>query len=617
MLNKNKSILVAFGVLLIGWSSVALAQTPNVVVGSASANTGDTTLNQNISVTFTNNAGGSQATGFQLDITFDETNLTAVGLGSCDTNGVANTTVLCTNSVVGKIRILVFTVDASVLPDGSIASFDFNPSTAPAGTYPLGVVDEEYADAGGVISTGGNSTDGLVTVNGVASYGSTPTAPNVAINLGQAPQNGTSPTAALTVQNISADATPDLSGSCDMSGGDAGVFSITPTDPFGFDLVGGATSQLTITCDTNNAVATYNSTLVCTHDGGTGVTSPVNYAVSCEIIDTPVPVYSSTPPMGSARDFGNVVKDSADPDLMTTIQNTGFGGGDGGTDLSGTCLVTNSVGTAFSGGGNFGSLDSNETQDVTVTCETDTVGSFTGNMACSSNGGPTANYPLLCTVTGFPLYDSDDPTPGNPFDLLETPQNNPDAPDPSFPDPTGQMTITNIGDTGSFLEGQCTLMNGSIPIYIAGGGAAYSIAEGAAGQVVTVACDANNPVANGYTDTLRCTHNEESPSFFDYDVTCDITDPEPGSYDSNEADAGDPIEMTPGGPVQDTETPQYMLEIYNDAALGKANLELDACTLSGDPQITVSPTHPFSTSDPHLLPQGGETNSPTSSQVKT
>ncbi len=63
MLNKNKSILVAFGVLLIGWSSVALAQTPNVVVGSASANTGDTTLNQNISVTFTNNAGGSQASG--------------------------------------------------------------------------------------------------------------------------------------------------------------------------------------------------------------------------------------------------------------------------------------------------------------------------------------------------------------------------------------------------------------------------------------------------------------------------------------------------------------------------------------------------------------------------
>jgi Cohesin domain len=168
------------------YGATAMAQTPQVVAGSASGAPGS-----QVSLSVTLNASGAMVAGTQNDLTFDPTNTPinakSNGKPDCAVNDAINkggTTfgflppgcggtsgVTCTG-----VRALVFALDnTDVIPDGSVLyTCNVNiPSTAAGGNYPVTVSGVVLSDSNGNPISGGAGVDGQVTVTG----GGQPTTP--------------------------------------------------------------------------------------------------------------------------------------------------------------------------------------------------------------------------------------------------------------------------------------------------------------------------------------------------------------------------------------------------------------------------------------------------------
>jgi hypothetical protein len=286
--------------------------------------------------------------------------------------------------------------------------------------------------------------------------------------------------------------------------------------------------------------------------------------------------YTSVPAPG-ALNVGPVVQNDTDPSTNVLITNSGAAS----STLTGTCSETSDPSNVFTVSGTtaFEVLQGDPGDTVTVTCDSaGAIDTHTGTMECTHNGDNIASpavYNLSCTITASPqpAYSSN-PAPGAVIDLGPT--------DQGEPDPSALVSITNIGDPGTTLTGTCGV-TGDPEISVSDG--AFSVTQGGAADIQTVSCDASAP--GSFSATLSCSHDGSNASPATYTVNCEIAPPGQAVFASTPAPGA--IDMTPGDAVPEgSPNPTSPLTFFNNADPGDTNLSI-ACSLAGDPQITVAP----------------------------
>lgn len=260
-------------------------------------------------------------------------------------------------------------------------------------------------------------------------------------------------------------------------------------------------------------------------------------------------------------------------------------GGEVGSTLNYTCTETADPDNKFTiGGDTTGALDTSATGTVTVACDSSAIGGpHTGTMECTHDGSNATpvSIPLSCTVTAGPEPAYAGVAAG--LGMVATEQGD--------PDPTGSVTITNTGDLTTTLSGSCTFTAGDSQITMTNG--VFSVAEGAAGHVVGVACDAS--LQGSFAATLSCSHNGTNVSSpVDYAVACDVGPPGDAVYASAPAD-GATIDMTTEDVPVGAVVPDQVLTITNAAPeANDRDLLLTNCAMADGTTITATvPTTPL------------------------
>lgn len=308
---------------------------------------------------------------------------------------------------------------------------------------------------------------------------------------------------------------------------------------------------------------------------------------SITIQTEPMPNYNSTPTPGGTIDFGTPVEGSPDPQEVLNIENNGT---PGGGVMNVDCDITNNPGGVYSlvspVDGVF-ALDIGQNADLTIACDTAIAGDFTGGTLSCDHDAPNApdpaTYTLDCFVSGDPVYGST-PANGDPIAFGSFPQNN--------PAPSQTLLINNdAGEAGSVLAGDCSLMDGTTPISLAGGPTVpYSVMQGAADAEIVLNCDTTQ-AEGAYNDTLVCTNNDPVlAADATYPVSCEILPPDPGLWGSNPP-SGSTINLTPGGavPVGTDLTNAGQLEVFNAGNAGDEDIAY-TCTLTSTGEITQDPS---------------------------
>jgi len=540
----NVKFVSKLGVMALAFCSLqTMAQTgPRIVVGTGSGQVGSATPVV-ISVDYD---GDGTVAAFQVDVTYDAANLTA-DLSSCGGPlGGANFT--CTDIGPGAIRFLGDDAQLNPLPSGSLGSISFDISSAVIADYDLLVPpsDEIYSNNVGdnVPSTG--STPGLVQVTAgpQPDWSSIPDSATGLDWFNKVVDTGAYELS-LQVTNTGAVGST-LTGTCQVSG--SAVFSIVGDNTLGAGLEKNASQSITVACDTTSAtLVLHQGTLSCEHNGdGTTETSITDYALSCNITEGPQPAFSGTP---NGLDSMSVPEegDTPEPRGTLSVENDG----NPGTDLSGSCIAEGAHAGKFTVDmGTFINLDPlDPAQDVIVTCDTSEEGIWDQAMlACTyeAAGSPT-NYPLSCTVgppgnaefgsTIAPAVGAEiniDLTPGGV--LVDTVV----APIP--------LNISNdaLEDDDRDLPFDCSY-SGSIEISV-GNMSGSPLAPMTSAGGVSFSCDTS--AVGSYTGTYTCTYSEdggETDQMADWNVSCEVRDPESDVDPSPASGDPRPINVAPGG----------------------------------------------------------------------
>ncbi len=142
----------------------------------------------------------------------------------------------------------------------------------------------------------GNS-DGTITISAgpVGLYGSTP-APGATLTFGPVLGGSPAPTQSITINNDGGDPGSTLTGTCALSGPDAGTFTITTDGAFSI-AQGGAGDTETVSCATG-VNGTFTASLDCSHDGSNA--SPASYPLTCTV-NPPFANVVPTPANGTQR----------------------------------------------------------------------------------------------------------------------------------------------------------------------------------------------------------------------------------------------------------------------------------------------------------------------------
>ncbi len=469
------------------------------------------------------------------------------------------------------------------LPTGNIENssvdmeFNILGGTAP-GSYPFTIPSDEVVTTNDLDPT--TTTDASINVLG-PSYDSVNPTPGGTFAFGSHTAGDPDPTITMTIDNDGETGTT-LNGSCSVGGANPTAFGISGT-PWSVPEAG-PNADVVVSCDSSALTpGSYSAIISCPHDGDGSPASPVGYTATCDIVAAPAPALGSSPQSpGQTIDFGGPFVTS-DPNPTASLDITNSGNLDG---LTGSCSISNNAGGVFSLAGdpvaiNLDQADPAVTLDLTCDVDAANPATHMGTLTCTHNGsnGPTSSWPLTCAVDATPAYDST-PADGNPLPAMNGTQGN--------TDPTTSLSISNVGEPGSTLNGTCGL-SGDAEISISGS-AAFSVAQGGPAGQITVQCDAT--AQGGYTSTLSCTSddpNQEGPAT--YGVTCAIGAPDPAIYSSIPS-AGSPINLTPGeAVVEGTDlTNAASLTISNAAAPGDDYLDLQGCALdNGAGPITASP----------------------------
>jgi len=399
-----RAILLISGVFAA--ASVLAQSTPNIVVGSASGNPGDPV---SISLTF-NDTSPATAASFDFMLQFDPNLMGTFDLSAC--NGSFNgATVQCSNPSAGQVNVLVTTFPPAAIGSGAFGTIGLTLSgTAPIGSSPIVIEDENYFDASGTsiepAPTG--SSAGTITVNAPAGgfYTSTP-APGSQLNLGEAVV-GTpaTPGDTLLVENLSADP-------FDVTGFPTPPAELTfPGTPVtvpgngSFDFSGANA----ITC-TPASVGANSGTFDVSHDAAGGATTPVNYGFTCtglapnvQVAPTSVSLNGSiggTPPTGSFT-IENPDNGTASDAQNATLTVT--------TDAAEITITDN--------------IDDNviavvEVDTITFSCSTAAAGGpFTETVQVAwddpvSGGRATQDVTVTCNIANIAPGYTSVPTPGS------------------------------------------------------------------------------------------------------------------------------------------------------------------------------------------------------------
>ncbi|MBI5929588.1 MAG: choice-of-anchor D domain-containing protein [Chloroflexi bacterium] len=283
------------------------------------------------------------------------------------------------------------------------------------------------------------------------------------------------------------------------------------------------------------------------------------------------PGYTSSPAAGNSIQIGAVQGSNASANIAVSEN------GNANLSVTGTSFAAgSSPQISVTGFVPFTIADgSGQTQNITVTCNASTVGTFTAtlNVAHNATGSP-ATYPITCNVTAAPtpIYWSS-PTPGQPITISQVVGN---------PASTN-LVVSESGTANLNVTGTSFVAGGSPQISVTGF-APFTIVDGSGQtQNITITCDTS--VVGVYTRTLQVAHNGVgSPAT--YAITCNVTaQPTPG-YISAPAPGPLTINAVRGAPTS--------AEVVISQS-GTANLSVTGVSFAAgsSPQIGVPGFNPF------------------------
>ena len=577
---KNKfTLLVLISMLYV---SQVFAQ-PGILIADTSGSLGTV-----VPVTAKYLGDGTDS-ALNFDLVYDETKLTPSNcVGSNLTTTTATTTVtLCSFIAPNIVRVLIQNfsggniVGQAAGSEETIITVDFTIGAAVAlGDSALTLSSVNFAPSGADGSATGNSTpvveiilEGPIYTSDVVSGTDLTFATGVIAG-------GTGPSDSIDITNTGTAGTT-LTGSCALSGADAGSYSITPAGgAFSVDD-GAAAATISVACDASTD-GTFVASLDCTHNEN-GDTEA--YALSCTI-DPPLPTYTAD---STALTFAPLVETTA-PASTGTLDLTNTG--DAGSQLAGTCSITNEVGgSAFSvtGGAMFDIATSDSAHVVTVECSTAAFGTYTADLSCAHNdavtGSPTVQA-MSCEVTepgaaafvSLPVAGAINMTPSG--DVVQ-----------NSASPTFDVVISNGTDdvTANSLDlVACSMTAGSItassdPLTVsidADGGTSF--------QLVTFTCPTTS--AGPQTGTYTCPYSTNGTVGNEgtavYDITCGVRAAE--SAGSPTVDQNLRITAPPGGSSSGS-IPISELNGEGEDLTG-VSCSLDAAATTAGFTITTDPT---------------------------
>jgi hypothetical protein len=137
---------------------------PATIIGTAVGEAGQT-----VSISIDYLGTGSEVVGYQVDINFDNTNLT-VGINCNSTLGSAGIGCVDNGSYV---RIIVFGLSNDALPNGQVGllNFTISPGVIPPSIFPISVSNEVYSQVGGIGVSANGSIDGSIMVDQLFAIG--------------------------------------------------------------------------------------------------------------------------------------------------------------------------------------------------------------------------------------------------------------------------------------------------------------------------------------------------------------------------------------------------------------------------------------------------------------
>jgi Bacterial SH3 domain len=327
------------------------------------------------------------------------------------------------------------------------------------------------------------------------------------------------------------------------------------------------TTTVTVTC--NSPVAgTFNGTLQIDHDAAG---SPATYTVKCIVS---APGYDSSPVNGQPLTTINTTAGTPGTATLDIIEK-----GSATLSISNYIMQTGNPELTVSGSPLPIDLPgaSGQTSTVTVTCNSPVAGTFNGTLEIDHNAtGSPATYPVQCIVTGAPIYSS---IPGDgqqlPTIFATTTTSN-----------TGTVVITNPG-TDNLSISNYFMLTGSpeltvnvqpLPITVAPGGV----------QSATITVTCASATTGTFGGTLEVDHNAPGATAT-YTVLCTVSPPGNPGYGS----------VPPPGAVAMTAVVNSPgTSIIKVTEIGTAPLIVGPITISGDPELTVSPTS-------FTIPNGG------------
>jgi hypothetical protein len=577
---KLTKVLALFGLVFAASAQVAMAQ-PSVVVENEVVAIG--TPSVLVDVTFTPVAGNTVAGSFQ--ITYNPTDL-SVNVTNCAPVVAWS----CTNNAVMGIISFASTPDFTGNLPGFTGTLDFDLTAASIGTYPLNVINENYADLGG------GSLPPMGTMNGSIDIQDVPAPIFQLTHDGGGAGNtidfgtdntpgGINSTVNATVENIGNDDMNNLAGNCDITDDAGGVYTMAP-DPAPFDLAPMATEGFMMNCSTD-APGTYNGVLTCTHNAAS---SPDVFNLVCT--ELPTPTYDSTPGDGNPLPPMNGNEGNGNEMSALLVANIG----EMGSTLTGSCGLSGSPEITFDGTNMF-MVAEGGSMNIGVQCSDANEGVFASTLTCTAD--PSASnagmftYAVDCTMgPPDPGMWGSTPAPGGDVDLT------PGDPVVVGTDLTnaGQLLVRNAGMVGDEnIDYTCDIVGGATEITQDPSPSAGSLVAGDPDTVINYSCDtsaAGNFVANVecvWTAPLEGVGGTEN-----YTASCDVRDP---FIDVTETPPSGTPQMAELMPGENTTFSFTFNEIVGEGGDGS----VDTCTLATGTDFAITAPGAF----PLTVPSGG------------
>lgn len=338
-------------------------------------------------------------------------------------------------------------------------------------------------------------------------YTSNPAA-GATIDLGTAFSGSGDLTTSLEISNTG-DATSTLnSGNCALTGANMGAFSIGANLSGAAAILAGNSVTETITCNDpglgNGNGTLLTATLSCDNDDGG--TDPQTYSLQCTYNEPGQAQYASTPADGATIEMTPtpLLVGSASPTASIVISNPAPGVTDNSLGITGCTYAGNPEISVTSADPLTATLapQSAATETVALTCNTATVGNYTGTYSCpySTDGvmgaEGTATYTVNCDIRAAESAGS--PSAGTSTASITSP--------PGGSTTSTVVTFSELNNEGLDITGlSCALTTGTDFVLT------VPPATVPAGGNVPVEVTFTDPGTPGpYTDTLTCSYTDSA-----------------------------------------------------------------------------------------------------------